>query len=83
MDHLTGDHPEFWDPEKLRRVRRDTGLIEAAVTATIRLPVVNSGFLDFGDRRRPGRRQRGHRPVGRPARPAPEGLGNRAAPPAP
>ena len=50
IDHLTGDHPEFWDPEKLLRVRRDTGLIEAAVTATIRLPVVNSGFLDFGNR---------------------------------
>ena len=50
IDHLTGDHPGFWDPEKLLRVRRDTGLLEARVTDTISLPVVNSGFLRFGDR---------------------------------
>ena len=50
IDHLSGDHPEFFDPDKSHRAICDTTTMEAQVSDTMRLPVINHGFLHTGDR---------------------------------
>ena len=50
IDHLSGNHREFFDPDKAYKAICDTTTMEARVTDTLRLPVVNHGFLRPGDR---------------------------------
>ena len=50
IDHLSGDHREFFDPDKSHRAICDTTTMEAQITDTMRLPVINHGFLRTGDR---------------------------------
>lgn len=50
IDHLSGNHREFFDPGKAHKAICDTTTMEARVTDTLRLPVVNHGFLRPGDR---------------------------------
>ncbi len=45
IDHLSGNHREFFDPDKAYKAICDTTTMEARVTDTLRLPVVNHGFL--------------------------------------
>ena len=49
FDHLSGDHRQFFDPDKLHRPIRHTGLMRARLSEAISLPVVNCGFLHDDD----------------------------------
>ena len=55
IDHLSGNHREFFDPDKAHKAICDTTTMEARVTDTLRLPVINHG---------PGQ------PIARPERPS-------------
>ena len=50
IDHLSGDHREFFEPDKSHRAICNTMTMEAQITDTMRLPVINHGFLHTGDR---------------------------------
>ena len=45
IDHLSGNHREFFDPDKAYKAICDTSTMTARVTDTLRLPVINHGFL--------------------------------------
>ena len=49
FDHLSGNHRQFFDPDKLHRPIRHTGLMRARLSEAISLPVVNCGFLRSDD----------------------------------
>ena len=42
IDHLSGNHREFFDPDKAHKAICDTTTMEARVTDTLRLPVVKA-----------------------------------------